>query len=60
MVKVLFFRFQQCLVPFTMLLVKGCFKREFVDIFLIMGFGVRNFGNTSAMRVIFVLKMFKT
>ena len=55
MVKVLLLTFQQCLVPFTMLLVKGGLKREFIDIYLIMFFGVRNFGNKSAMTVIFFL-----
>ena len=53
MVKILLLTFQQCLVPFTMLLVKGRLKRESIDIYLIIFLGDRNFGNTSAMRVMF-------
>ena len=42
-----------------MLLVEGPVKLEFFDIYSTTFFGVRNFGNTSAMRVIFLLKNFK-
>ena len=38
---------------------KGPLKKDFLNIYLITFFGVRNFGNTSAMRVIFFLKIFK-
>ena len=58
MVKVFPFRFQQCLVPLSMLLVEGSSKRGlFRD--LTTFFGARNFGNTEAMRLIFFLRMFK-
>ena len=59
MAKVVSFRFQQCLVPLSMLLVKGPLKENFLEICLTTFLGVRNFGNTSAMRVIFFLKMFE-
>ena len=54
MLKVLWFRFQKCLGPFNTLLKEGS-----SDIYLTTFFGVYNFGNTSAMRVTFHLKMFK-
>ena len=38
-------------------LLKGTVKRQFLDIYLRMFFGVRNFGNTLAMTVIFFLEM---
>ena len=38
---------------------KGSLKRDFSNIYLITFFGVRNFRNTSTMRVIFFLKMLK-
>ena len=38
---------------------KGPLKLHFLDNYLPTFFGVRNFGNTSAMRVIFLKKMFK-
>ena len=56
-VKVPSFRLQQCFGPFTMLLVEGPSKRVFLDIYLSTFFRVRKFKNTSAMRVIFFLKM---
>ena len=56
MVKVVSFRFQQCLVHLNMLLVKGPLKEDFLKNFLTTLLGVRNFGNTSAMRIIFFLK----
>ena len=59
MVKVGWFRFQQCLAALTCCFSKGPFKRKFLDSYLTTYFGVRNFGNTSAMRVIFFLKIFK-
>ena len=59
MVKLVSFRFQRWLIPFTICKSKGPLKREFLDIFLTTFFTIRNFGNTSAMRVIFFLKVFK-
>ena len=38
---------------------KGPLKRNFLDIYLTTFFGVRKFRNTSAITVIFFLKMFK-
>ena len=53
MVKFLSFRFQQCLDPFTMLVFEWSSEmglvRHWSKLFLV----VRNFGNTSAMRVIY-------
>ena len=60
MVKVVPFRFQQCLVPLSMLLVEGPLKWDFLGIYLTTLLGFRNFGNASAVRVIFFLKIFKT
>ena len=40
-------------------LSKRPLKRDFLDIYLTTSFGVPKFKNTSAMRVIFFLKMFK-
>ena len=57
--KMLLFRFQQCLVPFAILLVEGSLKPEFLDISLTMFFEVLNLRNASGVRVIFFLKMFK-
>ena len=59
MVKVVWFRFQQFLVPLTMLLFGGPVKQHFLDIYLTTFSGVFNFGNTSTIRNIFFLKMFK-
>ena len=56
MVKVVPFRFQQCLVPLSMLLVEGPLKLDFLDIYLTTLLGVRNFGNTSAVRIIFLFE----
>ena len=39
-------------------LSKGPLKRDFLDNYVTTFLGVRNFGNTSAMRVIFFAKMF--
>ena len=60
MVKVVWFKVQQCLVPFTMFLIKGSLERTFLDICLTTFFGVRNFGNKAAMRVSFFWKYSKT
>ena len=60
MVKVVFFRFQKSFVPLPCCLSKGPQKREFLDIYFTTCFGVRNFGNTPALRVIFLLKIFTT
>ena len=51
MVKVAWFRLQQCLVPLTCYLSKGRMRGEFLEIWLTTFFGVLDFGNTSAMRV---------
>ena len=59
MVKVLSFKLQQWLGSFTKWLVKGPSKQDFLDNYLTTLFGVRNFGNTSAIRVIFVSKCSK-
>ena len=54
MLKVLPCKFQQSFGAFTMLLPKkDPSKQDFFDIDLTRFFGVRKFGNTSAMRVIF-------
>ena len=54
------FRFQQYLVPFTILLVEGSYETGLLlDIYLTTFFGVCNFGNTTAMRVIFFKKCSK-
>ena len=57
--KVALSRFQLSLGPFACLLWKTPLKRDFTGIFLITFFGDGNLGTTSAMRVIFLLKMFK-
>ena len=59
MVKVVSFRFQHCLVSFTFCLSKGPLKRDFLDIYLTTFYGIRNFRNTSPMRFIIFLKVFK-
>ena len=59
MLKVVWFRLQQCLIPLSMLLFKGPVKRHFLHIYLTTFSGVCNFGNTSAMRVIFLCKIVK-
>ena len=59
MAKEVSLKFEQCLGAFTMLLFVGYSERDFLGIYLTMFLGVRNFGNTSAMRVIFFLKMFQ-
>ena len=57
MIKVPLCRFQQSLGPFAMFFLKRPLKRHFTDIYLLTFFGDGNLGNTSAMRVIFFLKM---
>ena len=59
MVKVALCRFQQSLGTFAMFILKRPLKWYFTDIYLIPFFGDGNLGNTSAMSVIFFLKMFK-
>ena len=43
MIKVLLCRLEQCLVPFTMLLMKALLKRDFLDIYLTTSFKVSDF-----------------
>ena len=57
--KVLWFRFQQCLGPFSMLLFERSSETEFLHIYLTTVFQARHFGNMSAMRVIFSRKCYK-
>ena len=59
MVELVYFTFQHCLVPLTMLLVEGSSETGLFRHFITTFFGVRNFGNTLAMRVIFVPKCSK-
>ena len=59
MVKELSLTFQQCLGAFTLLLFEGSLKRDFLGVDLTRFFWVPNFGNTSAMRVIFFKKISK-
>ena len=59
MVNVALCRFQQSLSPFAMFLWKRPFKRDITHIYRVTFFGDGNFGNTSAVRVIFFLKLFK-
>ena len=56
MVTLLSFKLQQCLGPFTILPVKGSTESGLLDIYITTFFGVFNFGNTSAMSVIFFQK----
>ena len=59
MVKVLSLRFQHCLEPFTILLFEMCSETRLFKHWSNPFSRVRNFGNISAMRVIFFLKMLK-
>ena len=59
MLKLLSFRFQHYFGPLPCYLSKGPLKRDFLDIYLTTFYAVPKFKNTSAMRGIFVLKMFK-
>ena len=58
MVKVVSFRFQHCLISFPFYLSNCRLKSDFLNVYLTTLFGIRNFGKTSAMRVIFFLKVF--
>ena len=58
-VKVVSFRFQHYLIPFSICLSKGLLKCNFLDIYLTTFFGIRNLRNTSVMRVILFFKVFK-
>ena len=59
MLKLLSLRFQHCFGPLPCYLSKGPLKRDFLDIFFTKFSGVRKFKTTSAVQVIFFLKMFK-
>ena len=59
MVKVLFVSFEKCFGSFTILLVEGSSETGLFRLYLTTYFEVRKIKNPSAMRVIFVLKMFK-
>ena len=59
MVKVVRFRFQQCWLPLTFCFTKGFMKRDFLEIWLTTFYVARNFGNTSALRMIFFSKCSK-
>ena len=59
MVKVLPLTFQQRFHRLPCYLLKGPLKGDFLDIYLTTSFGVPEFKNTSAMKVILILKMFK-
>ena len=51
MIKVLRCRFQQCLDPFTLLLVDGSSETGLFRHLSNLAFGVQNFGNTKSMRI---------
>ena len=57
MVKVAWFRFQQCLVPLTCRFPKGSLKMDFLDIFLTTFFGLTNFGNDEGHLLLKMLKI---
>ena len=59
MIKVLSFRFQQCVGLFTLLLFEGPLKQDFLDVYLTTFFGVRKRENTSAVTVILFYKILK-
>ena len=59
MVKVVWVKFQHCLLHLTCYFPKGPRKEDFLEISLTTFFGVRNLGNTSAMRTMFFLKSSK-
>ena len=59
MIKMLRWRFQQCLATSAMLLVKGSSEKELFRHLSNHVFGVRNFRNTKAMRVMFFFKRFR-
>ena len=53
------FSFEQCLGPFTTMLIAGYVKRRFLGIYLPTFFAVYNFGNTLDMSFIFFKRMLK-
>ena len=59
MIKLLWCRFQRCLSTFTILLVEASSETGLYKHLSDYDFGVRNFENTKAMRVIFFLKRSK-
>ena len=59
MVKGVSFRVQHCLIHLPCCLTKDPMKRDFLHIYLTTFLGIRNFRNTSAMGVIFFLKVWK-
>ena len=59
MIKVLPFNVQQGLGLFIMLVIEGFSENVFLNVFPTTYFGVRNDGNTSAVRVIFFKKCSK-
>ena len=58
-IKVMWCRFQQCLGTFTVFLVEGSSNMWLFRHLSNYAFGVSNFGNTKAMRIIFSSKTFK-
>ena len=59
MIKVMLCRFEQCLDTFTMLVVQGSSETELFRHLSNHAFGVRNFGDTKALRVTFFSKRSK-
>ena len=59
MIKVMWWRFEQCLGMFTMFIVEGSSEMEPFRHLSIQIFLVPNLGNTKPMKVIFFSKMFK-
>ena len=59
MIKVMSCKFEQCLGTFTMLLVEESSETLLCRHLSNHVFGVRNFGNTKAMRAIFLFERFK-
>ena len=57
--KVLWYRFQQCLGAFTILFFEASCETRLFRHLSDHDFGVGNFGNTKALRVLFFLKAFK-
>ena len=60
MIKVLSCRFEQCLIPFTMLSVEMSSETRLFRHLSNEVFGVRNFGNTKSMRSSFFSKRSKS
>ena len=59
LIRVLWCRFHQCLCMFTMLVVEGSSETGRFKYLSEHVFGVRNFGNTKSMRMIFFFKILK-